>query len=92
MPNTAAAASAVNKIKIITEEEEKYYSSKQLLNNYIKEFEKKSFDILIPVMETKDAKFLSQDKKVWQDNIDWLVKKGLLKKSFDASEVVENLK
>lgn len=54
--------------------------------------EKKSFNTLIPVMETKDAQFLSQDTKVWQDNIDWLVKKGLLKKSFDASEVVENLK
>lgn len=54
--------------------------------------EKKSFDTLIPVMETKDAQFLSQDTKVWQDNIDWLAKKGLLKKSFNASEVVENLK
>jgi len=54
--------------------------------------EKKSFKTLIPVMETKDAQFLSQDTKVWQDNIDWLVKKGLLKKSFNASEVVENLK
>ena len=54
--------------------------------------EKKSLNILIPVMETKDAEFLEQDKKVWQDNIDWLAKKGLLKKSFDASEVVENLK
>ena len=54
--------------------------------------EKKSFDTLIPVMETKDTKFLSQDTKVWQDNIDWLAKKGLLKKSFDASEIVENLK
>lgn len=54
--------------------------------------EKKSFSTLIPVMETKDAEFLSQDTKVWQNNIDWLVKKGLLKKSFDASEVVENLK
>lgn len=54
--------------------------------------EKKSFSTLIPVMETKDAEFLSQDTKVWQDNIDWLVKKGLIKKSFDASEVVENLK
>ena len=54
--------------------------------------EKKSFDTLIPVMETKDAQFLSQDTKVWQDNIDWLVKEGLLKKSFNASEVVENLK
>ena len=54
--------------------------------------EKKSFDTLIPVMETKDAQFLSQDTKVWQNNIDWLVKEGLLKKSFNASEVVENLK
>ena len=53
--------------------------------------EKKSFNTLIPVMETEDVKFLSQDTKVWQDNIDWLVKEGLLKKSFDASEVVENL-
>lgn len=54
--------------------------------------EKKSFNTLIPVMETKDAQFLSQDPKVWQDNIDWLANKGLLKKSFDASEIVENLK
>ncbi len=54
--------------------------------------EKKSFNTLIQVMETKDAQFLSQDPKVWQDNIDWLAKKGLLKKSFDASEIVENLK
>jgi putative hydroxymethylpyrimidine transport system substrate-binding protein len=53
--------------------------------------EKKSFKTLVPVMETKDAKFLSQDTKVWQDNIDWLAKKGLLKKTFNASEVVENL-
>jgi putative hydroxymethylpyrimidine transport system substrate-binding protein len=54
--------------------------------------EKKSFKTLIPVMETKEAQFLSQDTKVWQDNIDWLAKKGLLKKSFNASEVVENFK
>lgn len=54
--------------------------------------EKKSFNTLIPVMETKDAEFLSQDPKVWQDNINWLANKGLLKKSFDASEIVENLK
>lgn len=53
--------------------------------------EKKSFKTLIPVMETKEAKFLSQDTKVWQDNIDWLAKKGLLKKTFNASEVVGNL-
>lgn len=54
--------------------------------------EKKSFNTLIPVMETKDAEFLSQDTKVWQDNIDWLVKKGLLKESFNAADIVKNLK
>lgn len=74
-------------------------SLKILLNNQNEEnfplsesVEKKSFDYLIPVMETEKAEFLSQDKKVWQDNIDWLVKEGLLKESFGASEIVENLK
>lgn len=69
-----------------------------LLNNQNEEnfplsesVEKKSMETLIPVMETDTAPFLSQDIKVWQDNIDWLVSKGLLKESFDASEIVENL-
>ena len=53
--------------------------------------EKKSMETLIPVMETDEAEFLHQDTKVWQDNIDWLVSKGLLQESFDASEIVENL-
>ncbi|MGN0144169.1 MAG: ABC transporter substrate-binding protein [Clostridium sp.] len=53
--------------------------------------EKKSMDTLLPVMETENAPFLYQDTKVWQDNIDWLVSKGLLNESFDASEIVENL-
>lgn len=53
--------------------------------------EKKSMDTLLPVMETANAPFLYQDAKVWQDNIDWLVSKGLLNESFDASEIVENL-
>lgn len=69
-----------------------------LLNNQNEEnfplsesVEKKSMETLIPVMETDTAPFLSQDIKVWQDNIDWLVSKGLLQESFDASEIVENL-
>lgn len=73
-------------------------SLKILLNNQNEEnfplsesVEKKSMEVLLPVMETKDAEFLHQDTKVWQDNIDWLVSKGLLKESFDASEIVENL-
>lgn len=69
-----------------------------LLNNQNEEnfplsesVEKKSMETLIPVMETDTAPFLSQDIKVWQDNIDWLVSKGLIQESFDASEIVENL-
>ena len=69
-----------------------------LLNNQNEEnfplsesVEKKSLEILIPVMETDTEPFLSQDTKVWQENIDWLVSKGLLQESFDASEIVENL-
>ena len=69
-----------------------------LLNNQNEEnfplsesVEKKSMETLIPVMETDTAPFLSQDIKVWQDNIDWLVSKGLLQESFDASEIVEKL-
>lgn len=61
-------------------------SLKILLNNQNQEnfplsesVEKKSFDYLIPVMETENAEFLSQDKKVWQDNINWLVKRDYLK-------------
>lgn len=53
--------------------------------------EKKSMEVLLPVMETENEEFLSQDNKVWQDNIDWLVSRGLLKDSFDASDVVENI-
>lgn len=73
-------------------------SLKILLDNQNKEnfplsesVEKKSMEFLIPVMETENAKFLYQDTKVWQNNIDWLVSKGLLKETFNASDVVENL-
>lgn len=53
--------------------------------------ERKSFDTLIPLMETEDAEFLSQDEEVWQNNIDWLKEVGLLKKSFDAKEILVDL-
>lgn len=54
--------------------------------------ERKSLEILIPIMETSEAEFLSQDKNVWQENIDWLKEVGLLKKSFNADEILVNLK
>lgn len=88
-----ASKKGFNDMKASPDESLKILLDNQNAENFqlTESVEKKSFDILIPVMETKDAQFLSQDTKVWQDNIDWLVKQGLLKKSFDASEVVENL-
>ena len=40
-----------------------------------KTVETKSMEILLPVMETEDAKFLSQDVSVWQNNADWMYEK-----------------
>lgn len=53
--------------------------------------ERKSLDYLLKVMEKEDAEFLSQDFKVWQENINWLKEKGVLKNSFDVKEVVEQI-
>lgn len=57
----------------------------------IEAVEKESMDVLIPKMESKDKPFLSQDKKVWEDNIDWLYKKGLLKQKVKAEDFYVNL-
>ena len=53
--------------------------------------EKKSFDVLLPIMETADAPFLSQDVSVWQENIDWLQKVGMIDAAFDPAEVMVDL-
>ena len=53
--------------------------------------ERRSFEYLIPVMETEEERFLSQKNEVWQENIDWLYERGLLKEKYDASQIVENV-
>ncbi len=53
--------------------------------------EKQSMDILLPVMETESAPFLSQDVEVWQNNADWLYERGVLTKQADMSDMVVNL-
>ena len=53
--------------------------------------EKKSFDVLLPMMETDSAAFLSQDAAVWQENIDWLQSTGMIDSTFDPSEVMVDL-
>lgn len=53
--------------------------------------EKKSFDVLLPIMDKEDAPFLSQDAAVWQENIDWLQSVGMIENTFDPSEVMVDL-
>ena len=47
--------------------------------------------MLLPVMETEDARFLSQEVSLWQENADWLYENGILKEKADVSFLVRNL-
>ncbi|OBR96496.1 putative thiamine biosynthesis protein [Clostridium ragsdalei P11] len=53
--------------------------------------EEKSMSILLPKMESNGEPFLSQDKSVWQNNIDWLKKQGLLKKDIKPEDLYVNI-
>ncbi|HBC98041.1 MAG TPA: ABC transporter substrate-binding protein [Clostridium sp.] len=53
--------------------------------------EKKSLSILLPKMESKNEPFLSQDKSVWQNNINWFRKQGLLKKNVNPEDFYVNI-
>ena len=52
---------------------------------------RRSFEVLLPMMETENAAFLSQDAAVWQENIDWLQKVGMIDAAFDPAEVMVDL-
>lgn len=56
-----------------------------------KEVEQKSMEILLPVMETESAPFLSQQYDVWQNNIDWMKKENLIKNEITPEDVFENI-
>lgn len=69
-----------------------------LLNNQNEEnfplsetVEKKSCAALLPLMETSDAEFLSQSDDCWDENIDWMLKSGLIDKSVAADDVRANI-
>ena len=53
--------------------------------------EKKSFDVLLPLMEKEGSPFLSQDSAVWQENIDWLYETGMIHSTFSPDEVMVDL-
>ena len=49
--------------------------------------EEKSCQTLLPLMEKEDAKFLSQSEENWQENIDWMLKMGLIDEAVEVSDV-----
>ena len=51
--------------------------------------EKKSLEILLPLMENESGKFLSQDKENWNNNIKWLKDKNLLQADVDGKDVFQ---
>ena len=53
--------------------------------------ERKSMGVLIPMMETADAAFLSQSDACWQENIDWMLAQGLISSAPALDDVRVNL-
>ena len=49
--------------------------------------ERKSMEVLLPMMETADASFLSQSDECWQENIDWMLEQGLISETVALDEV-----
>ncbi len=55
-----------------------------------KSIEEKSLKILIEVME-KNGKFMTQDKKSWEENVDWMYDKGIIKKKVNVKDLVVDI-
>lgn len=53
--------------------------------------EKQSTETLLPLMESKDAKFLSQTADCWQENIDWMYSQGLITRKPTVDEVMATI-
>lgn len=51
------------------------------------EIEKKSLEILMPLMENESGKFLTQDEENWTKNAKWLKEKKLLKKEVNSKDL-----
>ena len=54
--------------------------------------ERKSFEVLLPMMEKEGAPFLSQTVESWQENMDWLYENGMIESTFDPNELIADLK
>ena len=50
--------------------------------------EKESLEILLPIMETPQNKFLTQTKKIWENNVNWLYENGIIQKNLPAENFI----
>ncbi len=50
--------------------------------------ERESLEILLPIMETPQNKFLTQTKKVWENNVNWLYENGIIQKKLPAENFI----
>ncbi len=50
--------------------------------------ERQSLEILLPIMETSQNKFLTQENKIWENNINWLYENGIITKKLPAENFV----
>jgi putative hydroxymethylpyrimidine transport system substrate-binding protein len=53
------------------------------------EIEKKSLEILLPLMEDENGKFLSQDQENWSQNVQWLDEKNILPGKVNSQELFQ---
>ena len=53
--------------------------------------ERKSVEVLLPMMETANESFLSQSDECWQENIDWMLEQGLISETVALDDVRINL-
>ena len=53
--------------------------------------ERRSFELLLPIMDTESSPFLYQDGAVWEENIQWLLSKGMIESDFAPEDILVNL-
>lgn len=53
--------------------------------------EQRSIDVLLPLMENENATFLTQNKELWQNDINWLKEQGLINKEVTVEDCVVDI-
>lgn len=53
--------------------------------------ERKSFEVLLPMMDSQETPFLSQDMNSWTENIEWLKSTGMISSTFAPEDIAVDL-